>query len=87
LEIVERYRVFTCVICFCEESLSDAIEHLPTSNCKHDVNVSKYGMENLLENAVEGEGWQDIRCPDASCKEALTGSDVQTFATPEVFQL
>lgn len=84
-ELWKRHQFFTCLICQCEEPLEDAPSRSPTLKCKHDPNICSECMTGFLSNAIDTGGWQEIRCPDSKCDEALTGGDVQAFAPREAF--
>jgi hypothetical protein len=84
-ELWKKHQVFTCLICQCEESLEDAPSRPPTPNCKHDPSVCSDCMSGFLSNAIGKGGWQEIRCPDSSCVQILSGGDVQAFASREAF--
>jgi len=84
-ELWKKHQNFTCLICQCEEPLEDAPSRPPTLKCKHDVSIYSDCMTRFLSNAIEKGGWQEIRCPDSSCDEVMSGADVQASASREAF--
>jgi len=85
LNLLDQHRVYTCVIHQDEEPLEDSARSA-TVKCKHDPNACRDCLAAFLADAINNGRWQEIICPDPTCKEELGAADVQAFASREVFQ-
>ncbi|OCL05005.1 hypothetical protein AOQ84DRAFT_299751, partial [Glonium stellatum] len=55
-----------------------------TKTCAHEVNNCRKCLQSWIVSSLENRAWDKISCSE--CNELLLYSDVQTHASPEIFQ-
>lgn len=76
-------RTRDCAVC------GDAtlVVELPSlSSCTHDANVCADCFSAWLSSQLEENGWQEVKCPGATCKIQLTYEEIKVFASKDVFE-
>jgi hypothetical protein len=71
----------SCIVC--DERILTSTPK-PTQRCEHAVNVCKECMGGMIEAAIEGDDWHNIRCPELECRLVLDHEDVNKFADEDL---
>jgi hypothetical protein len=71
-----------CVVCGDDTPISD----LPSLvSCTHIPQTCADCYASWIGSELEAKGWRHLRCPESGCKEQLQHTEVQLYASPEVF--
>ncbi|RPA80131.1 hypothetical protein BJ508DRAFT_327627 [Ascobolus immersus RN42] len=80
LDLIDK-NLPNCIVC--DEKITPDTPR-PTRNCPHDVNVCKGCMAGMVQSAIDGDDWNNIRCPELECRLVLDHEDVNKFADEEL---
>jgi hypothetical protein len=59
----------------------------PTAHCRHDPTTCPSCLSSWIRAQIQTSGTQNIRCPNATCRELLTAEDVHAVANPATIEL
>lgn len=74
-----------CVICCNDVGYLDWPTIGITQDCSHKTATCKTCLRNWIGACLNRNDWDNIPCPEDSCREMLQYADVKRFASPKEF--
>ena len=75
-------RTRDCAVC----GEATLIIELPSlSSCSHKAETCSDCYKTWIVSQLEGNGWQEVKCPGPTCKITLQHEEIKAYATKEVF--